>query len=143
MSFDLKRFSSDKKEQLEQFVAYAQLMGLSGRDLVAIGGKIDREEKKQRKIANMTMIQGFECLPIGADSKYDVDKRFKLKTTEGAYNFVDDGWNRWEVTSLKTKQKRTYYCDAYDYDLPNTDYRTRQRYAILLEIAIGKFKLDF
>ncbi len=143
MSFDLKRFSDDKKEQLEQFVAYAQLMGLSGRDLVAIGGKIDREQAKQRKIANMEIVRSFECLTIGADTKHDLDRRFKLKTLHGAYNFDDDGWNRWEVTSLKTKVKKVHYADSYEYDLPKTDYRTRSRYAILLDIAAGKFKLDF
>ncbi len=143
MSFDLKRFSDDKKEQLEQFVAYAQLMGLSGRDLVAIGGKIDREQAKQRKLANMEIIRSFECLTIGADTKHDLDRRFKLKTLHGAYNFDDDGWNRWEVTSLKTKVQRVHHVDSYGYDLPKTDYRTRSRYAMLLEIASGRFKLDF
>lgn len=143
MSFNLNRFSKDKQEQLEQFVAYAQLMGLSGRDLVAIGGKIDREQAKQRKIANMEIVRGFECLPIGADDKYQLDIRFKLKTVAGAYNFDDDGWNRWEVTSLKTKVQRVHHVDTYDYDLPKTNYRTRSRYAMLLDIAAGKFKLDF
>ena len=139
----LPRFSADKQEQLEQFVAYAQLMGLSGRDLVAIGGKIDREQAKQRKLANMEIVRSFECLTIGADDKYQLDIRFKLKTVDGAYNFKDNGWNRWEVTSVKTKVRQVRYVDPYDYDLPKTDYRTRSRYAMLLEIAAGKFKLDF
>ena len=39
----LNRFSADKQDLIEQFVEYAQLMGLSGRDLVAISGKLDRE----------------------------------------------------------------------------------------------------
>jgi hypothetical protein len=143
MSFDLKRFSDDKKEQLEQFVAYAQLMGLSGRDLVAIGGKIEREQAKQKKIANMEIVRSFDCLPIGSDTIYNLDERFKLKTLHGAYNFEDDGWNRWEVVSLKTKVKRSHYADSYEYDLPKTNYRTRSRYAMLLEIAAGRFKLDF
>jgi len=143
MTFNLNRFSKDKQEQLEQFVAYAQLMGLSGRDLVAIGGKIDREQAKQRKLSNMEIIRGFDCITIGADTIHDLDKRFKLKTASGAYNFEDDGWSRWEVTSLKTKVKKTHFVDTYDYDLPKTDYRTRQRYAMLLDIASGKFPLNF
>lgn len=143
MTFNLNRFSKDKQEQLEQFVAYAQLMGLSGRDLVAIGGKIDREQAKQRKLANMEIVRSFECLPIGADTFHDLDQRFKLKTLHGAYNFADDGWNRWEVVSLKTKVKQVRYVDPYDYDLPKTNYRTRSRYAMLLEIAAGKFTLNF
>jgi hypothetical protein len=143
MSFDLKRFSKDKQEQLAQFVAYAQLMGLSGRDLVAIGGKIEREQAKQRKIANMEIVRSFDCIPIGADTKHDLDRRFKLKTVDGSFNFEDDSWSRWEVTSLRTKVKRTHFVDTYEWDLPKTHYRTRQRYAMLLDIASGKFKLDF
>jgi hypothetical protein len=144
MTFNLNRFSKDKQEQLEQFVAYAQLMGLSGRDLVAIGGKLDREQAKQRKLANMEIVRGFDCLSIGTDNKYhDLDRRFKLKTINGAYNFYSDGWSRWQVDSLKTKVKLFHSVYDHDYDLPKTNYMTRHRYAMLLDIATGKFKLDF
>ncbi len=144
MTFNLNRFSKDKQEQLEQFVAYAQLMGLSGRDLVAIGGKIDREQAKQRKLANMEIVRGFECLPIGSDNTdHDLDRRFKLKTCSGAYNFYSDGWSRWQVDSLKTKVKLFHSVYSHDYDLPKTQYMTRHRYAMLLDIATGRFKLDF
>lgn len=139
----LNRFSEDKQEQLEQFVAYAQLMGLSGRDLVAIGGKIEREQAKQRKLSNMEIVRGFECLPIGADTRHDLDTRFKLKTTTGSYNFENDTWDGWEVVSLKTKIKKMHRVHSYEYDLPKTNYRTRHRYAVLLDIAAGRFKLDF
>ena len=60
----LNRFDPQKQDLIEQFVEYAQLMGLSGRDLVAIGGKLDRESKKEVKIANMAIIKGFDCLTI-------------------------------------------------------------------------------
>ncbi len=143
MTFDLKRFSQDKQEQLEQFVAYAQLMGLSGRDLVAIGGKIDREQVKQRKLANMEIVRSFECLTIGRDDKHQLDARFKLKTLGGSYNFENDHWDGWIVHSLKTKVTKSHRTHSYDYDLPKTDWRTKQRYAMLLDIATGRFKLDF
>ena len=137
----LNRFSKDRQEQLEYFVEYAQLMGLSGKDLMAIGGKIEREQKKERKIANMSIVKGFTCYTIGKD--YSLDYRFKLKTTEGAYNFTYDGWDRYEVLSLRTKVIKTILIHPWDYDLPKTDHRVRARYAILLDIAAGKIKLDF
>lgn len=139
----LNRFSEDKQEQLEQFVAYAQLMGLSGRDLVAIGGKIEREQAKQKKLANMEIIKSFECLTIGRDDKWKIDERFKIKTVDGAYNFTNDRWDGYEIISLKTNVKKFHTPYAYDYDLPKTHWRTRQRYAMLLDIATGRFKLDF
>jgi hypothetical protein len=143
MSFKLNRFDKSKQDQIEQLIEYAQLLGLSGRDLVAIGGKLDREQAKIRKHANMEIVRGFDCITIGADTKYELDKRFKLKTVSGAYNFEDDGWSRWEITSLKTKVKRSWRVDSYEYDLPKTDYRTRQRYALLLDIANGRLQLNF
>ncbi len=144
MSFELKRFSSDKKEQLEQFVAYAQLMGLSGRDLMAIGGKIDREEKKVRKNANMEIIDGFDCRYIGRDSGFDINQRFKLRTTSGDYNFQNDGWDMWEITSLKTKVRQRVHVNMWDYDLPKTNYyQQRSRWTVLLDIAKGRITLNF
>lgn len=145
MSFKLPRFSNDKQDQVEQLIEYAQLLGLTGRDLVAIGGKIDRLQAKQRKEANMIIVKGFECLPVGRDDKtaWDLDKRFKLKTSSGTYNFDSGGWDSWTITSLKTKVKKGYSVDPYEYDLPNTEWRTKQRYTMLLDIANGKFSLNF
>ena len=145
MSFKLNRFSDDKQDQIEQLIEYAQLLGLTGRDLVAIGGKIDRLQAKQRKAANMVIIKGFECLPIGKDTNtaWNLDKRFKLKTSTGTYNFETGGWDSWTVTNLKTKVKKGYNVDPYEYDLPNTNWSTRQRYTMLLDIANGKFSLNF
>ena len=144
MSFKLNRFSEARQDQVEQLIAYAELLGLSGRDLVAIGGKMDRERAKVRKAANMEIVRSFECLPIGRDILSEHSIRFKLKTAAGAYNFENvDGWNMWTVTSLKTKATKTYYVDMYEYELPKTHYRVRSRYAVLLDIASGRLQLNF
>lgn len=139
----LSRFPAEKHEQIEQLIVYAQLMGLTGRDLVAIGGKLDRDERRDLVQSNMQLVNTFNCLPIGYDSSHNVDARFKLKTGRGAYNFYVIGWNSWLVTSLKTKVKQTFSVDPYTYALPRTDFRTKCRYAILLDIAQGKIVLDF
>ena len=39
---EFKRFSEDKQEQIRQFVSYAQMMGLTGKDIRSIGDKLDR-----------------------------------------------------------------------------------------------------
>jgi hypothetical protein len=139
----LKRFPEEKQDQIEQLIVYVELMGLTGRDLVAIGGKMDREEASIKKNRNMEIIKSFDCLTIGRDSRWDVNERFKLKTAQGTYNFFSGSWEHWEVTSLSTKKKHSHRPDVYSYDLPKTDWRTRIRYAILLDIAFGKFLLDF
>ena len=62
-----KRFSKDKQEQIRQFVAYAQMCGLSGADIRSIGDKLDRERKAVERRQNLEIVAGFECLPIGDD----------------------------------------------------------------------------
>ena len=144
LNMKLKRFSAARQDQIEQLVAYAELLGLSGEDLVAIGGKIQRDRARVQRIANMEIVHGFECLPIGRDTVNEFSIRFKLKTINGAYNFENiDGWNYWEVTSLKTKMRKTHRVDLYNYELPKAHHYARSRNALLLDIAGGKFSLDF
>jgi hypothetical protein len=139
----LKRFPEAKHAQVEQLIVYAKLMGLTGRDLVSIGGKMDREERARVIQENIGVINSFECLPIGKDSRYRVNERFKLKMAQGAYNFEYDTFDFWKVTSLRTGARKSYQTNVYDYELPKTDWRVKLRYAILLDIASGKFLLDF
>jgi len=42
-----RRFPDKKQEQVRQLVSWSRLLGLTGRDLVSIGGKLDRYEKQQ------------------------------------------------------------------------------------------------
>jgi len=139
----LKRFSEEKRTQVDQLIAYAQLMGLSGSDLVSIGGKMVRDAKRVRKKANVEIIKGFECLPIGRDRKWAVNDRFKLKTTNSAYNFEFNG-DGFRIKSLRTNAICNYRVnDPYEYELPSVSWAMRYRYTMLLHIAEGRFKLDF
>ena len=142
-----KRFSKDKQEQIRQFVAYAQMCGLTGKDIRSIGDKLDRERKANERKQNMEIVKGFECLNIGEDAKrhdnkYRLNDRFKLKTATGAYNFKYDYYG-YQVTSLTTKKTLNHRTDAYAYELPARSYDEIARYATLLDIAFGKLKLDF
>ena len=139
----MKRFSKEKMQQVEQFIAYATLMGLTGEDLVSIGGKLTRDSKRDIIKANMEIVRSFECLKIGGD--WNISSRFKLKTPAGNYNIHNDQWSyhEWTIHSLKTKAKKTVVADPYNYDLPKVDYQTRARYALLLHIAAGKIPLNF
>ena len=141
----LSRFSDVKQAQVDQLVAYAQLLGLTGRDLVAIGGKLDRDQKRERKKTNKAIIESFECLHIGNDIKnlHNLNNRFKINTASGTYKFERGGFATYRITSMKTRVVIGHSPQYFNYDLPRTDYRTQQRYAMLLEIADGKFPLNF
>ena len=147
-----KRFSKDKQEQIRQFVAYAQMCGLSGADIRSIGDKLDRERKAVERRQNLEIVAGFECLPIGDDKRHMkhktyfqqvLDRRFKLKTARGAYNFTQ-GYNNWEVRSLETGVSKSHRAEPYDYKLSSsTGWERQLRQAVLLDINFGKLKLDF
>jgi hypothetical protein len=141
-----KRFPENKQEQIRQFVAYAQMCGLTGKDIRSIGDKLDRERKAVERRQNMEIVKGFECLYIGNDAKrFDkncINDRFKLKTARGTYNFKYDYYG-YQVHSLTTKKTVNHRTDAYEYELPTRSYDELTRYATLLDIAHGKLKLDF
>lgn len=142
-----KRFPENKQEQIRQFVAYAQMCGLTGKDIRSIGDKLDRERKTIERRQNMEIVKGFECLNIGedarrSDKKFRLNSRFKLKTVTGAYNFVSDYYG-YHVTSLATKKTVNHRTEVHDYELPTRSYDELTRYATLLDIAFGKLKLNF
>lgn len=141
-----KRFPENKQEQIRQFVSYAQMCGLTGKDIRSIGDKLDRERKAVERRQNMEIVKGFECLNIGNDAKrFDkncINDRFKLKTARGSYNFKYDYYG-YQVTSLTTKKTVNHRTDVWQYELPTRNYDEITRYATLLDIAHGKLKLDF
>ena len=149
---EFKRFPKDKQEQIRQFVSYAQMCGLSGKDIRSIGDKLDRERKAGERRQNMEIIAGFQCLPIGDDRRHEkhknyfqqvLDHRFKLKTARGAYNFKQD-YNSWEIKSLTTGVSKRHPTDSWGYALSDSlGWERRGRYAVLLDISQGKLKLDF
>ena len=147
---EFKRFPKDKQEQVRQFVAYAQMCGLSGADIRSIGDKLDRMNKSVLKQQNMEIVRGFDCLPIGDDRRHSkhktyfqqvLDSRFKLKTARGAYNFTRD-WASWNIKSLTTGVYKRYH-PSDEHELGNMSWDHRPRCAVLLDIAHGKLKLDF
>lgn len=144
MSQKLKRFSDAKYAQVEQLISYSQLLGLNGTDLIAIGGKLERQAAKARKLENLKIIEGFVCLPVGRDHKNNINKRFKIEGAHSHYRFENRAYaTLWTVINTKTKVRLDYVVDIHRYDLPSTDWFTKIRYAMLLDIASGSFKLDF
>lgn len=138
----MKRFSKEKMIQVEQLISYATLMGLTGTDLISIGGRIEREKANIAKKANMEIINSFTCLPYGVNR--NIDDRFKLKTPNGNYNFTRDSWDDWKILSLKTDATRYHHADRHAYDLPRSNNGwCPSRYALLLDIAAGKLQLNF
>ena len=141
-----KRFPAEKQEQVRQLVAYAQLMGLDGKDLVSIGGKLDRIKASAEWKRNRELVESsFTFLAIGADKgrgEYYLNNRWRIKTVGGSYSFEAQGWDMYRVRSNKTGVVRDHRVSD-DYSLGTGDYYKRRRYAVMLDVAHGKFPLNF
>jgi hypothetical protein len=142
-----KRFPADKQEQVRSLVAYTQLMGLSGKDLVSIGGKLERLKATGEKKTNMATIHGMKIEHIGQDknrrdTESALDERFKLRTVDAVYHIESNYGDRWEITNTSTKVKKRHNA-TNDYELGSVHWRRRQRYCLMLDIATGKLQLNF
>ena len=146
---EFKRFSKDKQEQINQFVAYAQMMGLTGKDIRSIGDKLDRERKAVERKANMEIIKGFKCIAIGKDAMHKgemlesmLDNRFKLKTDSGVYKF-NERYGIWEIYNPVT-QTGIKHRPSYDHEVGTSRFWSRAcRWHLLLDIYFGKVSLNF
>ena len=64
VSNDLKfrRFSKEKQEQIRQLVVYATMMSLSGKDLISIGGVLDRRGSVNEYKARVAIINALTAI---------------------------------------------------------------------------------
>ena len=139
-----KRFSEAKQEQIRGLVQYVTLMDLTGKDLVSIGGKLDRLKAQAERKRNMDIANSFDCLPIGKDRGDAINQRFRLKTANGDYRFERTWGGEWTVTSYQTKRITIHAAYVHQHNLPGrVDWDSRIRYALLLDIDNGSLKLNF
>jgi hypothetical protein len=146
-----KGFTDGQQEQIRGLVSYAQLLGLTPNDLIKIGSKLKRMDQKAEARTNINLINEIvlDCERYGKDMKSPrdimdtLDDRFRLRNSDGLYNFVRAGRLGYNVTSVSTKQKRFWSCNTVYYfgEVPN--YGRQMRASILLEIVLGKFSLNF
>jgi hypothetical protein len=142
-----KRFPAEKQDQVRALVNYATLMGLSGKDLVSIGGKLDRIKATQERNARIVVVKGYNVLPIGKDAgvseslqRERLDRRFKLVTATGTYHF-ENVYGGFKIKNTTTNKSKSY--DPQYRDWGRVGWRTRERYDMLMDIHEGIFKLNF
>lgn len=142
MSYVFNRFSTTKQAQVEQLVAYAQLMGLSGKDLVAIGGKMHREQVKSEQQSRLDLAMSVPVFAPRRGRKASMTE-FKVQSINGFYRIRYLGYGDYEIANSKGK-RRKHYPDLYDNNLPRTRNTLVNSYRnILYDIATGKLVLDW
>ena len=111
---EFRRFPAEKQEQVRALVNYATLMGLNGKDLVSIGGKLDRIKTKQETERNRTIVRSMNLRAIGKDS--NCYNRWAYTTADGTiYHFTNAHWSDVKVTNTKTNvvARVSYSNDKY------------------------------
>jgi hypothetical protein len=141
-----KRFPEEKQDQVRGLVNYATLMGLTGKDLVSIGGKLDRLNAQRELARNKEIVKSYNHEPIGDDRNRSsreeaLDERFKVKTTNGIYHFKRSYSDEWKVTNINTKVTKSH--SPQPYDLGRVSWSRRLRYRMVLDLAHGHFQLNF
>lgn len=135
----LKRFDKDKHEQLEQLIAWCTLMGLEGKDLVSLGGHLDRSKKAAEAKQNRALAETIKFDVVGRDE--EMSGRWSHKNLHGRYTFEDSSWQRVTVVSNKTKVRKSFNLEYYE--IGRVSWRNRQRFQCALNMIHGKIVLDF
>lgn len=142
----LKRFPDSKHEQIRQVMSYLEMCGLSGRDIVSIGGYMDRRCAAEHYQAARERVQGFidqkviRC--IGADRGDQIVNRFKYCGITGDYNFYYDYSSTWDVKSVKTGVRKRV--SNSDREWPShVHWNRRHFYDMVLDLADGRINLNF
>lgn len=136
----LKRFDKAKHEQLEGLLQWCQMMGLSGKDLVSLGGHIERSQARERAISNRRIVDGLGCEPVGKDRA--IESRWKFKTNGVTWR-VDVDYSNAKFTNYATKTSKTFHVAMHDEELGKMHWRKRLYYATMLDVVNGRIKLDF
>lgn len=113
-----KRFSDDKQEQVRQLVAYTTLMGLTGKDLISIGNKLERNRRIAEEDKIWSMLESYNITPNGRYAGRDARKgyydSFTIDHNNKKYQIDNMSWYNATVRNLKNKKQKTLPVKEYD-----------------------------
>lgn len=137
-----RRFPAEKQDQVRALVNYATLMGLTGKDLVSIGGKLDRLKAAQEKKARTVIVEELlkHCILFPKDKNEHNPSRFKYKDASGRiWVFTDVHYYHAKVTSDSGTTKR-FNLDTYDLGGGRSKWYIKQA---LMNLHDGTVLLNF
>ena len=135
-----KRFPKEKQDQVRALVNYATLMGLNGKDLVSIGGKLNRIDAKKELAHNESIVSAMDIRPIGKDR--DCYRRWAYTDAIGVVYHFSCSYYRYEVTNIATKKvSKGYVNDRYPVGRGFHIQNNRDLPNIMLNLYNGKFQL--
>lgn len=146
VSLHFRRFSDEKQDQVRALVNYATLMGLDGKDLISIGGKLNRikerrEMERDRNIAD-ELIKS--CRPVGKDSfdgSRDLRRWTYVDGTGRKWRFDESDYWTTKITSDTGVTKRYRNLDRYNIGRNGGKLWTLRQ--VMLNVHHGLIQLNF
>lgn len=138
-----RRFPPEKQDSIRALVSYTTLLGLDGKDLISIGGRLDRLKVKRERDNNRKIITDMDIRPVGKDK--DMRNRWVYVQPDGARFYFDKpDYHEVRVRSGETGVTRWVTHPEY-YDVSKVRSLLQHRYMakIMLNIHFGHTKLNF
>lgn len=138
-----KRFPPEKQATLRELISYTTLLGLTGKDLISIGGRLDRIKIRSEIVSNRAIVQGLNLNAIGKDT--DFRTRWSYTTDHGRYNFYEAGYHTVKISSVTSNVTHKFNFDRYQYNVGNSFPVKGSRFLapVMLAVHYGDIKLDF
>lgn len=127
------RFPESKQEQVRTLVSYASLLGLSGKDLISIGSKLDRIKESESLTYRKSIISQYKIKPVDNDWPVIAGDFWKLlahinKKVEFEINGV------WYMTDLNPQS----HCDWVSGRIANKQTKKIQAISFPIENKWGR-----
>jgi hypothetical protein len=106
-----KRFAQEKQDQVRALVNYATLMGLDGKDLVSIGGRLNRIAANREMKLNEHIVSSMNIRPIGQDK--NCYNRWAYTDSSGVIYHFKCSYSRYDITNTVTKKTARGYANEY------------------------------
>lgn len=115
-----KRFSEDKQEQIRQLIAYTSLMGLSGKDLISIGNKLERIRKNAEAEKIWSLLDSFKVQGTGRYTDRNFRRAyvddFKFEYGGVTYHAQYTSWDRTTFRLNAKGKTKSKSVSMKDYD---------------------------
>ncbi len=110
-----RRFSPEKQDQIRQLVAYTTLLGLTGNDLISIGGRLERLTRSREVRQNRELAQEhYDRLTEVWQNSRSYGKKFIYNTFEDIkYTIETDHWLGVNLTNNKSGKSKRQTMKSY------------------------------